>query len=76
MSGTEGAAPRVTADRTVCVGAGVCALTAPGTFDQDEDGIVTVLEPRPGAGARSAAREAAALCPSRALRIAEVFNSA
>ncbi|MGD3109963.1 ferredoxin [Streptomyces sp. YGL11-2] len=66
---------RVTADRTVCVGAGMCALTAPGTFDQDEEGIVTVLEPRADAEARSAAREAAALCPSRALQITEVFNS-
>ncbi len=62
---------RVTADRTVCIGAGMCALTAPGVFDQDEDGIVTVLEPHPDAEARTAAREAAALCPSRALQVTE-----
>jgi ferredoxin len=61
----------VTADRDVCVGAGLCALTAPGTFDQDEDGLVTVLEPDPEAADQPAAREAGNLCPSGAVRIAE-----
>ncbi|MFF2807189.1 ferredoxin [Streptomyces sp. NPDC058000] len=62
---------RVSADRTVCVGAGLCALTAPGVFDQDDDGIVTVLETDPAADARAAAREAGHLCPSGAVRVVE-----
>lgn len=62
---------RVTADRDVCVGAGLCALTAPEVFDQDEDGVVTVLATEPGDGARGAAREAGALCPSGAVRVVE-----
>ena len=58
---------RVTA---VCVGAGMCALTAPELFEQDDDGIVTVL--RPDAGPHDqAAREAEALCPSGAVQIVE-----
>ncbi|GEB54186.1 MULTISPECIES: ferredoxin [Streptomyces] len=62
---------RVTADREVCVGAGMCALTAPQVFDQDEDGVVTVLAAEPGEDARAAAREAGSLCPSGAVRITE-----
>jgi ferredoxin len=62
---------RVTADRTVCVGAGLCALTAPRIFDQDDDGLVTVLVPAPEPADRAAARQAAHLCPSRAVRTVE-----
>ncbi|GAA2688558.1 ferredoxin [Streptomyces lunalinharesii] len=63
---------RVSADRTVCVGAGLCALTAPGVFDQDDDGIVTVLTSDPVADDdRSAARDAGHLCPSGAVRVVE-----
>lgn len=61
---------RVTADRDVCIGAGMCALTAPEVFDQDDDGIVTVLTPEPGSHEK-AAREAAMLCPSGAVQIVE-----
>jgi ferredoxin len=62
---------RVTADREVCMGAGLCALTAPKVFDQDDDGLVTVLAAEPDDEARTAAREAAMLCPSRAVRVVE-----
>ncbi|MEV5598101.1 ferredoxin [Streptomyces sp. NPDC052496] len=62
---------KVTADRTVCVGAGMCALTAPAVFDQDDDGIVTVLVTEPGDDSRAAALEAGMLCPSGALRVEE-----
>ncbi|MEU3754337.1 (4Fe-4S)-binding protein [Streptomyces olivoreticuli] len=62
---------RVTADRDVCVGAGLCALTAPGVFDQDDDGVVTVLASDPGADQRPDVREAVHLCPSGAVRIIE-----
>ncbi len=63
---------RVTADRDVCVGAGLCALTAPGIFDQDEDGLVAVLKNDPeGAAERSAARQAGNICPSGAVQVSE-----
>jgi ferredoxin len=61
---------RVTADREVCIGAGMCALTAPELFDQDDDGIVTLLHADPGTH-EEAAREAAGLCPSGAVQITE-----
>ncbi|MGW7563253.1 ferredoxin [Streptomyces sp. NPDC054757] len=62
---------RVTADREVCVGAGLCALTAPEVFDQDDDGVVTVLTPDPSPETHATAREAGMLCPSGALRVTE-----
>ncbi|MYW00632.1 (4Fe-4S)-binding protein [Streptomyces sp. SID3343] len=62
---------RVVADRDVCVGAGLCVLTAPRIFDQDDDGLVTVLVPAPEAVDRTAARQAAHLCPSGAVRTVE-----
>ncbi|AKA08008.1 MULTISPECIES: ferredoxin [Streptomyces] len=60
---------RITVDTGRCVGAGQCVLTAPDLFDQDDDGLVTVLDPTAGASA-GAAREAAALCPSGAISVA------
>ncbi|GAA2688300.1 ferredoxin [Streptomyces lunalinharesii] len=60
---------RITVDTGRCVGAGQCVLTAPDLFDQDDDGLVTVLDPASDAPA-GAAREAAALCPSGAISVA------
>ncbi len=61
---------RVTADRDVCIGAGMCVLTAPAVFDQsDADGLVEVLVDRPSEADAAAVREAVKLCPSGALRL-------
>ncbi|MFH8982335.1 ferredoxin [Streptomyces varsoviensis] len=65
-------ATRVTADRNVCVGAGLCAMTAPAVFDQDEGGLVTVLKKEPqGSAELSSARQAGNICPSGAVKITE-----
>ncbi|MFE9552298.1 ferredoxin [Streptomyces sp. NPDC006692] len=60
---------KVSADRNVCIGAGLCALTAPEVFAQDDDGLVELLTPDPGADRQGAARRAVGLCPSGAVRI-------
>jgi ferredoxin len=60
---------RVSADRTVCVGAGICALGAPDVFDQGDDGLVMVLQSAPEGDDEPAAREAGRLCPSGAIHI-------
>ncbi len=62
---------RVVADRDVCIGAGMCVLTAPAVFDQGDDGLVEVLVDAPGESDAGAVREAVRLCPSGALRVDE-----
>jgi ferredoxin len=59
----------VHADRDVCIGAGMCVLTAGAVFDQDDDGIVVLLDKHPSDEA--AVREAVANCPSGALSLTE-----
>ncbi|MEK6438420.1 ferredoxin [Pseudonocardia sp. T1-2H] len=63
---------RVTVDQDKCVAAGNCVLTAPAVFDQrDEDGIVVVRDPTPPTELADAVRQAAALCPARAITVAD-----
>jgi ferredoxin len=54
-----------------CVGAGQCALVAPAVFDQDDDGIVLLLQRDPRGSDLDAAARAARLCPARALSLVD-----
>ncbi|MFE1550027.1 ferredoxin [Streptomyces sp. NPDC058718] len=57
-------------DRDRCLGAGMCALTAPQVFDQDEDeGLVVLLNARPPQEQLAAARVAAGVCPASAITL-------
>jgi ferredoxin len=67
MKGADGVT--ITADREVCIGAGLCVLTAPAVFDQDDDGIVTLAAGDVAPADAAAARRAVAVCPSGALRV-------
>jgi ferredoxin len=62
---------KVTVERDTCIGAGMCVLSAPAVFDQDDDGLVVVLAEDVPADAVDAARRAVAHCPSGALRVLE-----
>ncbi|MFD1147243.1 ferredoxin [Saccharothrix hoggarensis] len=63
---------RIEVDPERCAGSGMCALTDPAVFDQDQvDGTVVLLRPSPPAGHEEAAREAAHLCPAGAIRVLE-----
>ena len=59
---------RVTADRDVCIGAGMCVMNAPEVFDQDDDGVVVLLTAEVPEEEVGRARRAVASCPSGALR--------
>ncbi|MER7520328.1 ferredoxin [Streptomyces sp. NPDC126499] len=62
----------VRVDRHRCLGAGMCVLTAPQVFDQDEhEGLVVLLDGRPAPDHRAAVRLAAAVCPAAALTLTE-----
>ena len=69
MKGDLVAGVHVHADRDVCIGSGMCVMTAGAVFDQDDDGIVVLLDEHPADLA--AVREAVANCPSGALSITE-----
>ena len=59
----------VVVQTSACVGAGQCALVAPEVFDQDDDGIVMLLEADPQGADLEAATKAARLCPARAIAL-------
>ncbi|WP_031074492.1 ferredoxin [Streptomyces sp. NRRL S-118] len=61
---------RVHRDR--CLGAGMCALTAPAVFDQDErEGLVLLLDASPPQDQHPSVRMAAGACPASAVTVTE-----
>lgn len=62
---------RVEIEREKCVTSGQCVLIAPEVFDQDEQGIVTVIDAEPSAEYAETVREAAAICPAAVIRLVE-----
>ena len=62
---------KVHVDEDLCIGAGQCVLVAPAIFDQDDKGLVILLDVTPPPALHEAARKAAKLCPARAITIEE-----
>jgi ferredoxin len=63
---------RIEIDIDKCVGAGVCVVAAPTIFDQnDEDGVIIVLDENPSAPQHAAVQDAAARCPAAVIRLAD-----
>lgn len=59
---------RVEPDR--CIGSGVCVLTAPAVFDQnDNDGVVVLVTDTPPEEEYEAVREAEIRCPASVILI-------
>ena len=55
-------------DLEACCAAGLCAMIAPEVFDQrPEDGLVLLLDPHPAPALHEQVREAAEMCPCRAI---------
>jgi ferredoxin len=50
-----------------CIASGQCVMIAPGVFDQDEDGIVVLLDERPDEAERDSVEESIRICPASAL---------
>jgi ferredoxin len=56
---------KVIVDHDLCIGSGMCALTAPAVFDQDPDEAVVVLfDPEPPPEQHEAVRLAVQRCPA------------
>lgn len=68
---------RVLADLELCIGAGVCVLTAPRVFDQSaDDGSVRLLVGTVSDEDAALARQAVDRCPSAALSICDEEDDA
>ena len=60
---------KVTANREVCMAAGMCVMTADAFFDQDDDGIVLLASDEVPHGEQRSVHNAVKLCPSGALQL-------
>ncbi|MBN9101074.1 MULTISPECIES: ferredoxin [unclassified Pseudonocardia] len=60
---------RITADRDVCDGHGMCEAMAHEFFELDDDGLVLVLDEAPGDEHRELVDSAVRSCPVSALRL-------
>jgi ferredoxin len=61
-----------TVDADACLGGGMCVLAAPHVFAQNEDdGLVVVLDQAPPEQENEGVREAARLCPAMAIAVQE-----
>lgn len=61
---------RIETDRDRCIAAGMCVLAAPAVFDQEEEqGLVLLLDAEPPEEVHGAARTAEANCPSGAITV-------
>jgi ferredoxin len=61
---------KITVDVNKCIGAGLCVVAAPKVFAQnDDDGLVVVLDENPPADQHVAVREAARLCPALVIKL-------
>jgi ferredoxin len=70
-TGVKETSMKIVADVDACIGAGQCALVAGELFDQDDAGIVVVLDEDPSPDQEASARRAASLCPARAIALIE-----
>lgn len=63
---------RVAADREKCASSSLCVYAVPEVFDQDEEeGLVVVVDAQPAPALHGAVRHAARSCPTRSIRVAE-----
>ncbi|BBZ26432.1 ferredoxin [Mycolicibacterium madagascariense] len=61
---------RLEADREDCIASGNCVMISDALFDQDDEGIVVILQEDVPEGEEDRAREAVKICPASVLRLA------
>ncbi|MBO0916171.1 ferredoxin [Streptomyces laculatispora] len=62
---------RIHVDKDRCVGAGMCVLTVPGVFTQDDDGLSEVLPGQESGAGQPLVLEAVRSCPVQAVAVEE-----
>lgn len=59
----------VTIDTDKCIASGGCVFACPEVFDQDDDGIVVLLDPHPDESLRPKVLEAIDACPASVIAV-------
>jgi ferredoxin len=54
-----------------CIASGSCVLECPEVFQQDDTGLVVLVNSKPGPELHAAARRAMAACPAAVIEISE-----
>jgi ferredoxin len=67
----EGKAMLVTIDRDKCICSGGCVFACPEVFDQDDDGIVVLLDANPPQELMGKVNDAINACPSGVIELFE-----
>ncbi|QLE70658.1 ferredoxin [Streptomyces rectiverticillatus] len=62
---------RVSVETPRCVGSGQCVMLTPDVFDQDDDGIVVLLQEAPPEEVHEDVRQAAMTCPTQVISVGE-----
>ncbi|WP_277669135.1 ferredoxin [Saccharomonospora viridis] len=62
---------KITVEPGKCVASGQCVVAAEQVFDQDDDGIVVLLDAEPPAEHAADVRHAASVCPALAIHVEE-----
>lgn len=60
---------KVTTHTDRCIASGACVLASPQVFDQDEDGIVVLLDEAPPESEHDSVHEAARACPAMVIDV-------
>lgn len=57
-------------DKPKCIAAGSCVMLSPEVFDQDDEGgIVFLINENPDESLHQSVRDAATACPARAIKV-------
>lgn len=62
---------RIFIDSDRCIGSAQCVVAVPAVFEQDEDGLSTVIAGREDGAGQSLVREAARACPVQAISLTQ-----
>jgi ferredoxin len=60
---------KVTVDVDVCIASGACVLACPDVFQQDDDGLVVLVQDEPGSELHDAVHDAMAACPAAVITV-------
>ena len=62
---------KVTIDAELCIASGACVLTCPEVFQQNDEGLVMLVQDEPSSELHDTVLEAMAACPAAVIQVEE-----